>query len=183
MKWKEIALAAPATLVFPDNTAASVSIFFGRSTYGRPENRLVISFPNKRIVELADVIDIGETESVPHVFVISSDLPNQVVLFGGPVVCRLDNLGTVQDAFKIYREEKDAEYWSTQFVDTESGLLIIYEGGILLINTQLEAVWHIKKYYNDFYKGIENGNIKILRDHKEKWSVSLQSGYVVTEIN
>lgn len=75
---------------------------------------------------------------------------------------------------ELFRERRDSEYWYSKYELTEFGLLIIYEGGILLLNEMLNQEWHISKYYNEYVTQIKDDKIYLEIEDEASRSIPLQ---------
>lgn len=144
---------------------------------GRRKIRIRLSFPEGNSVDLKDdFVDYSESLTEPRFYAVSEDSSSRLLLFGGTAAYWIGENGEVVERIELYRDPYDLEYWSNQILQLELGTLIVYESGLLLSDRQLGIVWHRKKYYNDFFRGVENGIITLLRDHDERLQIRLEDG-------
>jgi hypothetical protein len=175
MRWTELSLSGPSFLIFADGSSATIR-WHRKLRRGEPEDSAEVLFPGGRSFELTEAVDAGETVDTTRIFAISGKSAGLVLLLGGPIAYRVYNSGHAEEAFRLYRESAYAEYWETQLTETDLGLLVVYEGGVLLLDEDLRVVWHRKKYFNDFFGGIQGEKLSLLRDHQKKLILSLKDG-------
>jgi hypothetical protein len=175
MEWKELVVSSPTSLVFPDGIEARITYYYQvvRSEwYGHA----VLAIPGKGEIDLLDAVDDGQTVKEPRIHAIFGERPNEVFLFGGPKAYRLSSAGEIQETVEIYRDRELEEYWYTDLLTTEPGIVVIYEGGCLLLDSLLRVRWHVEKYINDFFDRIADNRLEFILDGEESWSLSLVDG-------
>lgn len=129
-----------------------------------------------QVLDLTGVVDISETNESPQLFIIYGRPSHEVFLAGGNVAYRLMNDGTVNAAISLYRDMKDLEYWDLQIIDVVTGLLLIYEGGVLFLAENLFVYWHKQKLYNDFYESHDSQAVYFRSEQGTKWLLHLKDG-------
>jgi hypothetical protein len=179
MTWKEIRLTQrPLLLRFDDGVCAKLYLRSRQTPGGTFSADLVVAFDAGPAIHLEDAVDNGETTPEARVFAVSGTQPSKVFLIGGPKAYRISSSGSVEQTTDLWRRWEDSEYWSTEFLEAASGVLIVYEAGVLLLSEHLDVKWHQKKYFNDSLSGVEGNAVKFLRDHDQEWAISLNDGAV-----
>jgi hypothetical protein len=150
-----------------------------RVTYGSGEaeasGRARLEIGEKRVV-LEGVVDDAETTEQPRVFVVTGEPVDVMLLLGGRNLYRVDTRGRTETLAALARDTFNTEFWSLRLLAVESGVVVVYEGGVLLIDRLLQPRWHVQKYYNDFLHKVEQGRLWFLEDHERPWSIDLTSG-------
>jgi hypothetical protein len=165
MKWSEITLDHVQPLRFGEREIATIE----QRQIVRGITTLIIEFGRDQCLKLEDVVDTTEELDFPRVFVIEGSVGDAFVLFGGERVYWLSKGGSVKNEYQLFRKSGDDEYWATQLLEQENGLLIIYEAGVLAIDEALRVLWHKPKFYNDVFAGFVGTRLKFLRDHETEW--------------
>lgn len=122
---------------------------------------------------LHDAVDLGEMLDVPRVFLLEGTLSDRFMLLGGCTAYALATDGAIISTFRLLRTRGTEEYWSMQFVKWRSNLVVVFEAGILVIDSELRPVWQHGKLFNDTFVSLEGDTLTFLRDHEEKWQLQV----------
>jgi len=172
VSWQELSLEPLAEAFFPNGERLEVMCLSGE-TDASGRARLEIGATS---VVLDGVVDDAETTDRPRVFVVTGEPTDVMLLLGGTKIHRVDARGGVETPAALDRDTFDTEFWSLQLLVVESGVVVVYESGVVLLDRLLRLRWHIPKYYNDFLHKVEQGRLWFLEDHERPWSVDLTSG-------
>jgi hypothetical protein len=175
MRWSELIVSSPTALVFPDGIEAGMT-YYQQVVRSEWHSHAVIAIPGKTELDLLDAVDDGQTVDEPRIHAIFGERPDEVFLFGGPKAYRLSSAGEIHGPIELYREREFEEYWYTTLVNTEQGVVIIYETGCLLLDSALRVRWHVEKYVNDFFDKVVGNRLEFLYDHDDRWSLSVIDG-------
>jgi hypothetical protein len=175
MKWIELIVSSPTSLVFPDGIEAGITYYY-QVVRSEEYSHAVISIPGTSEIDLLDAVDDGQTVEEPRIHAVFGERPNEVFLFGGPYAYRLSSAGEIQETVELYRNRELEEYWYTDLLTTELGIVVIYEKGCLLLDDELRVRWHVEKYINDFFDRIADNRLEFVLDGEERWSLSLVDG-------
>ena len=140
------------------------------------ELQLCVALSKGKNVRLPDVLDTSAFALEPTVTVITGLPGAGMFLFGGESAYRVGCDGSEVQKEETHRESRDGEYWDLNPVPCEHGVLLVYEAGVLLVNEQLQVVWHRKKFYNDRFDGLDGDVLNFLRDEADHWSISARDG-------
>lgn len=144
----------------------------------RIEEVLRVENDGRTLGELPEAVDRSDSTSNPVVSILFSEHRGRFAVFGGPTLYILSVSGGVEQSFDLFREQRDEEYWSSKLVEVEEGLLVVYEVGVFLLSADLQLTWSRRKFINDFFVGVGNGEATFLEDHQRRWSITLQTGVV-----
>jgi hypothetical protein len=139
----------------------------------RKSDRLRINIDNGSVLELDHAIDVSEMLEFPRIFVVEGELADTLVLLGGERAYWLTVAGKKTADLKLFRREADEEYWTTKIIERRGDLIFIYEAGVLILNSRLEATFHREKFYNDILVSVEDNTLKFVRDHDEVWFMQI----------
>jgi len=175
MKWTELIVSNPTSLVFPDGIEAGITYYYQvvRSEW---YSHAVIAISGKSEIDLLDAVDDGQTVDEPRMHAIFGERLDEVFLFGGPKAYRLSSAGEVRETVELFRNRELEEYWYTDLLATEPGIVVIYEKGCLLLDNALRVRWHVEKYINDFFDRVADNRLEFVLDGEERWSLSLVDG-------
>jgi len=181
MKWKELSLSEPALVPFPDGVMALASYHPEKALpsvggTGEAQGWGQVIFPDGRELTLSGLVDDGETTEAPTTIVLYGTNAHEILFLGGSAAYTISSSGIIKGKWALARESSLAEHWRTQIVDTAVGTLIIFEGEVLLVGSGLELIWRQRKLINDFFEAVQNNRAWFLRDHTERWSISLADG-------
>jgi hypothetical protein len=152
MKYTEIILRNGQPLQFDGERIGTVQV---QETADRIDG-LTVHFDNGPHVELRAVVDVSEQLECPRVFVIEGALPDAFLLIGGEKAYEIATDGTVRSEASLFRKWGEEEYWTTRIIEHASGVIVIYEAGVMAIGEDLALRWHTPKFFNDV-KGSVNG--------------------------
>ncbi len=172
MKWTEIALRGVQPLEFGGKRVGTVE---RRETADRIDG-LAICFGAGPCVELRAAVDVSEQIECPRVFVIEAAHRDTFLLLGGEKAYWLTSDGAVKAEFPLFRKWGEEEFWTMQILDHGSGVLVIYEAGVIAIDEALQVRWHKPKLLNDQFMALEGNVLKFARDHDAEWFVRLEDG-------
>lgn len=126
--------------------------------------------------ELRAAVDVSEQLAKPRVFIIEGTPPSTFLLFGGERLYWVSTNGEVKSEIALFREWGWEEYWTTEFIQQQDAIVIIYESGVLMIDEALQIRWHKRKYFNDDLAAVEGTTLKFIRDGQEAWFMRLEDG-------
>jgi len=172
MNWNELALKPTANFSFA-NSERLIITHAPSDENGHGRARIETSVAS---IVLDGVVDDAETAEAPRVFVISGTPSNALVLLGGTRVYHVDSLGHSQILSCLDRDMVNTEFWSMRLLLVQLGVVVVYEGGVLLVNRDLGVRWHVRKFYNDLLDRVEQDHLWFLEDHEQPWSINLGSG-------
>ena len=172
MEWTEIALSGVQPLQFRGKQISTAEL---RETRDRNDG-LALHFETGAHVELRAAVDVSEDLSIPRIFIIEGACPNTFMLFGGERLYWISTSGEVNSEIALFRELGESEYWTTNIIQQEGAVVIIYEAGVLVIDGALQVRWHKPKLYNDFFVAVEGNVLKFRRNHEEEWFLRLEDG-------
>lgn len=190
MKWHEVFLDVPQRLRFPDGMWADVQccacdpdvdsfeirLLGGDETMAARRDCLRVRMPGHDEIVLRAAVDTTELLEWPRLFVITGRRSDEVLTFGGEFAYRLASDGRVRHALPTFRRRGEEEYWDTAIVEAGGALGVIYEAGVLLIDPSLEPRWHVRKRFNDFFRGVEGGLMLFDADHRDRWALRMEDG-------
>jgi hypothetical protein len=172
MKWTEITLRGVQPLQFGGKRVGTVE---RRETADRIDG-LAVHFDAGPHVELQAAVDVSEQLKYPRVVVIEGAPRDAFLLFGGEKTYRLTIDGAVKCEFPLYRRWGYEEYWTMRILDHGSGVVVIYEAGVMAIDEELQVRWHKPKLFNDEFVALEDNILMFARDDDEKWFIRLEDG-------
>lgn len=120
---------------------------------------------------LPEVVDTSQGPREHRVWLLMSDRDESVAIFGGLIAYWLDSSHQLASKEKLFREASDEEYWELKAVLLPRGALVVYEGGVMLLEESLKVRWHIRKRYNDSVELVENGCVHFLSETGERWFI------------
>ncbi len=163
MKITEVELTDSSILVFPDGATAELR--YSAPQWGGDKREVLrVQFPTANEIELDDAVDNGETTDYPRIHSIAGSPRESLLLFGGPMAYTISSGEQIIERIGLFRTWDCAEYWSTEFAESSEGLMIVYEAGVLVVNQCLTPIGHIKKRFNDVYRGIHDGKVVLTDD-------------------
>ncbi|MBI1851317.1 MAG: hypothetical protein HYR85_13335 [Planctomycetes bacterium] len=168
----ELSLAAKRTITVGGDCIGAVEI---RRCEGR-DDWLMLSVENGPELLLPSAVDVSERLQEPRLFVVEGERPDVVMLVGGEIAYWIDVDRNVVRELKLFRKYEHAEYWETSMIDRGSVLVVVYESGILAIDSKLDAKWHIRKLFNDVLVAVTDESVILIGDEETPWSVSLVDG-------
>lgn len=172
MKYTEITLRDVQPLPFGGKRIGTVQL---HETADRIDG-LAIHFDNGPHVELRAVVDVSEQLERPRVFVIEGALPDAFLLIGGENAYRITLDGMVKAEASLFRKWGEEEYWATRIIEHASGLIVIYEAGVMAIGEDLALRWHTRKLLNDDFTAIERNALKFCRDNDTEYFIQIDNG-------
>jgi hypothetical protein len=139
---------------------------------------LEVGIADREPLVLADATDDGETTPVPRVLLLTGETTD-LRTFGGPT-SYLVSLSSreVLDTTTTWRAWETAEYWSTEILTDASGFVVVYESGVLSMDPTLRIRWHVKKGFDDIFKGSRDGRLEFL-NNESTWHVVRATGMIV----
>jgi hypothetical protein len=57
---------------------------------------------------------------------------------------------------------------------------MIYEGGVLAMDENLQVRWQKKKFFNDVFLALEADRLKFVQDGETQWSMRADDGSTLT---
>ena len=142
-------------------------------------NILEVSFVNGTTLQLPYAVDISETLSFPRVFILEGALTNDVAIFGGEKVYWINAAEELKQHYDLFRSAGNEEYWVTTIIHVPTGLIIVYEAGVIAFDEALVVQWHIRKYWNDEFIGQEGDLFNFMGEDDKKWSVRVVNGEII----
>ena len=158
-------------------TSITVLCTDDRGRYDQRGKRTKFSISGSKQFSLEDVLDVSQQLSNPRIIVLYKEHLSSIVLLGRGVVYWVDLAsGDVKRKLDLNRDYRDTEYWYIKTLETAEGNnLIIYEGGIMILDRNLGLSWHLPKYYDDNFEGIEGDKI-IMTSGGETWFLGIHDG-------
>ncbi len=172
MKWTEITLRGVQPLQFGGKRVGTVE----RRETGDRIDGLAIHFDAGPHVELRASVDVSEQLECPRVFVIEGAPRDAFLLFGGEKAYWLTSDGAVKAESPLFRKWGEEEFWTMRILDHGSGVVVIYEAGVMAIDEALQVRWHKLKLLNDQFVALEGNVLKFARDDDAEWFMHLEDG-------
>jgi hypothetical protein len=124
---------------------------------------------------LFDAVDDGQTVNSPTLAVILGEPLNVIRTFGGQNSYKISSSLEILEKTTILRHRDYEEYWTAQFMETNFGIVVVYESGIMLINRKLDIVWHQSKYFNESVK-LSGSELNIVEDSGKSYYIRISDG-------
>jgi hypothetical protein len=70
----------------------------------------------------------------------------------------------------------DTGFYATEFQAYEELLMGIYEGGSVCISPSGEIMWHIEKYWDDIFLGIEESSLVFMIEGGARYAIDCKTG-------
>jgi hypothetical protein len=174
VKYQEITLGPlmnKVELQLPDSKTTQISYKHDKKD---EEENLFISNGQSEL-KLKSIVDLSEALHSPRVFVASGKRQNIIFIFGGTTSYWIDDNLHIKDTLILKRDLCEVEFWSTTVNPVTKGLLVIYEGGMFLLDSSLNLLWHQKKLFNDRL-GVIGPDSFILRSDEGETEYSFETG-------
>ncbi len=140
---------------------------------------LAIHFDSGVELRLDAAVDVAESLDRSRVFVIEGKPESTFLIMGGVRAYWIAASGAVNGSMALFRRTGEEEYWTAQFVETETKLFFVYESGILAINETLEVRWHKAKLFNDKLVGVVEGALVFVQDEADEWRLRCEDGVIL----
>lgn len=171
MKYRELILRGKQSLQFQDGTLAKLDVQPVGDDY-----ILRIYFESGTVLTLFQAVDISERSEDPILYAIEGQSVDLVLLLGGREAYCISSEATIVAKITLFRKMGEEEYWTTIVVSQDTVTIVIYEGGILLIDSLFRVRFHEKKLFNDRLVAIEKDRLRFVRDDSLEWDFSLTDG-------
>ncbi|HEY8185264.1 MAG TPA: hypothetical protein VIF64_04295 [Pyrinomonadaceae bacterium] len=142
-------------------------------TRGQSKGALRINFKNGWHLELLSAVDFSEQLEHPRVFQIEGSVVGHFLIMGGEKVYKITVAGELEKEIRLFRNRGEEEYWDTLIIQRPHDLIVIYEAGVLVIDSGLDGRFHKRKLFNDIFVATEGDVLKFVRDHDTEWSMKL----------
>ena len=169
MKHQELILRDKHSLVFQDGVVMHLRVHQGD---------LEVRFDSGKVLMLRNVIDRSETLEDLRVFVVEGRLPRTLLLLGGRQTYLISSQGYAAEQIALVREDGDEEYWSLNIFHGVKESVVLYEGGILVLDDLLAVRFHQKKLFNDKLIEMDERRLKFQRNESIEWYFNLDDGAV-----
>lgn len=171
MKYRELILRGKQSLQFQDGTLAMLEV--------RPvgdDYPLRAYFESGKVLTLLQVVDMSERNEDPILYIIEGQSADLVLLLGGIEAYCINSEASIVSKITLFRTKGEEEYWTTIVITQDVATIVIYEGGILLIDSSFGVRFHEKKLFNDRLVAVEKHSLRFVRDESVEWDLSLADG-------
>jgi hypothetical protein len=174
MKWQQVRL--DNEVVLSERPSIRVARVEMRDSDGRRHEILRISSSAGWSTDLDNAIDTSGGRGEETVCLALPESGERFFVFGGPLAYRIGTGGKVEARTELHRDPAHEEWWVSEFHECSGGGLVVYEGGLFLLDAQLNMVWHQRKYYNDQVEQVSAERVDLVGDRGERWFVTIQDG-------
>ncbi|XXT23853.1 hypothetical protein WME94_20160 [Sorangium sp. So ce429] len=166
----------------PQRATSALSVGFSehvrQSRFGDQELCLRVTWPNDKQIDLPNAIDTSGGPTENRIWILVNGDETRLITMGGLVAYWLTDAGNICNQTNLHREPSDEEFWDIQFLDNRGEQIVIYEGGVLLIDTHMDVRWHIKKRYNDYFDGVDADALHFVCED-ESWKLMVDTGAII----
>lgn len=160
----------PVPLRFPNGAEFMV-------TYGVDVERLTSTYAElardsePRLI-LPGVVDDSRSTSFFKVTCVFGAVPDRVAVLGGWRGYLVSSSGEVLESWPLFlrdpRQSRETALWSLSLRPVGKGLLVDYEGGLLLLGADLGCTWHVPRHFFDRCVAIDGDSIRFVNDEDEQ---------------
>jgi hypothetical protein len=74
------------------------------------------------------------------------------------------------------KREEDTGFYMTEWMEFGQRLICVYESGIVAWSEDGHELWHIRKYWDDIFTGVEAGQLVLLREDGQRIIIDPSGG-------
>ena len=178
ISWQELGLAEPKSVKFPNAISALIRAQKQDAPLEpRTRESALITIDGNGQVQIDDCVNTSANCEEPWILVVTGTPLDRVLLFGGEFMYVISSTGDVLKRVRTFRERRNEQFWRTKIIALdEESILIDYEVGAFVVESNLEIRWHVEKALIDFFDRREGASLIFLRDHEVPYSVDINSG-------